>query len=149
MSAACIAIVGGCGGSDKAESGRSASAQPELGCKERGIRYAGKTLRGVEVCFTLTPDGRGWLEIGFRFLHGRGCPNPPAALYYPDPFDGTNPVRADFANGDFITGSIRGERASGIVKQSFFCRGKRFGWNARATQPLPARARRNLESPSG
>ena len=26
--------------------------------KEDGIRYAGTTAQGAEVCFTLTPDGR-------------------------------------------------------------------------------------------
>src|SRR5206468_12093510 len=121
------------------------STQPQLGCKEAGIRYAGKTASGVEVCFTLTPDGKGWLEIGFRFLHGKGCPNPPAGIYLPEPFDGTNPVRADFVNGDIITGRIRGERASGVIRQSDFCQGSKLHWNARAARAVPAQALRNLE----
>jgi hypothetical protein len=143
-----LVLVGGCGSSGRTETatrsteaatGRTAeSAQPQLGCKETGIRYAGKTA----------PDGKSWLEIGFRFLRGKGCPNPPAGIYLPEPFDGTNPVRLDFANGDFITGRIHAERASGVIKQSDFCRGTKLDWSARAAQAVPAQALRNLEHPS-
>lgn len=153
-----LVLVGGCGSSGRTETAtRSTEAatgstaesmQPQLGCKEAGIRYAGKTASGVEVCFTLAPDGKGWLEIGFRLLRGKRCPNPPAAIYLPEPFEGTNSVRLDFANGDFITGRIRGERAAGVIKQADFCRGTKLDWGARAARPVPAQALRNLEHPS-
>jgi hypothetical protein len=158
LAGACLVLVGGCGGSGRTEPATrstetatrstAGSTQPQLGCKETGIRYAGKTVSGVEVCFTLTLDGKGWLEIGFRLLRGKGCPNPPAGIYLPEPFDATNPVRLDFANGDFITGRIRGERASGVIKQADFCRGTKLDWSARAAEALPAQALRNLEHPS-
>jgi hypothetical protein len=43
-------------------------------CTKPGIRYAGATAEGAEVCFTLTPDRSKWVEIGFRFVRASGCP---------------------------------------------------------------------------
>lgn len=141
LAGACSAIVvGGCGGSGATETASrstSASALPKLACKKPGIRYTGTTAPGVEVCFTLSQDGRTWLERGFRFVQRRSCPGGPSAVYFPQPAEGSGPAR--FIEEGF-TARIRGERASGIFENPDFCKGKRFEWNARATQPLPARA---------
>jgi hypothetical protein len=103
----------GSGRSEAATQSTSAAALPELGCKAHGIRYAGKTAPAVEVCFTLSPEGRTWLEIGFRFLRGKGCPNPPAAVYLPGPYEGSGPARIIF---DDFTARIRGAHASGVIE---------------------------------
>jgi hypothetical protein len=142
LAGACSLIfVSGCGGSSGTEAATrsaSASALPEIGCKKPGIRYAGTTAPGVEVCFTMSPDGGTWLERGFRFLRGRGCPGGgPAAVYFPQPAEGSGPAR--FIEEGF-TARIRGARATGVFENPDFCRGKKFEWSARATQPLPTRA---------
>jgi len=140
---ACLAaLVTGCGGSARtASQSASGSAQPELGCKKPGIRYASTNAKGAQVCFTLSPSGKTWLEIGYLFIRGKGCPAAPAAVYFPDPIDESEAARLVF---DDFTARIHGTRAAGIIKDSNFCRGKRFEWSARATQPLPAQARTRL-----
>jgi hypothetical protein len=119
----------------------SVDAARTLHCKKPGIRYAGTTAPGVEVCFTLTPDGRTWLEFGFRFVRKSGCPNGPAAVYFPGPYEGSG--RARIVLEDF-TARVRRARASGVIRDPEFCGGKKFDWSARATQPLPAQALTNL-----
>jgi hypothetical protein len=79
LTGACLVVLAaGCGSSSRTDAAG-------LWCKKQGIRYAGRTPPGVDVCFTLSPDGSNWLEIGFRFLRGKGCPNPPAGIYFPGP----------------------------------------------------------------
>jgi hypothetical protein len=136
LACACLAVfVTGCGGSDRAD------ATP-LWCKKPGIRFAGTTAQGVQVCFTLSPDARTWLEIGYRFARTRGCPGPPASVYAPGPYEGgSDPARWISEN---FTARIHSARASGVIKDPVFCGGKRFEWSAQATQPLPALALTNL-----
>jgi len=132
---ACLVSLGtGCGGS-----GRNNAAPPW--CEKPGIRYAGVTAPGVEVCFTLTSDARTWREIGYRFIRGKGCPGSPGPNYFPGPSVGSGPELVIEEN---FTARIRGARASGIIENSYFCKGKKFKWSAHATKPLTTQALRNL-----
>lgn len=145
LAGACVLVlVSGCGGSGRTEATtRSASsAQPGLGCKKPGIRYAGTIAPGVEVCFTLSSDGLNWLEIGFRFVRAKGCPGAPASVYFPGPYEGGSGATRFIS--ETFTAKIRSARASGVIKDPDFCHGKRFEWSARAEQPLPAQALTNL-----
>lgn len=135
---ACLLLVG-CGGSGEGE-GADTSARPPR-CKEPGIRYAGKTASGVEVCFTLSPDAKTWREIAYHYLRKRGCPGPGQGIYIPTVGEGSGPGRIIF---DDFAARIRGLRASGFIADELFCNGKRFTWSARATRPLTAQALRNL-----
>ena len=137
LAGACLVVLAaGCGSSSRTD-------VTPLWCKKQGIRYAGRTPPGVDVCFTLSPDGSDWLEIGYRVVRARGCPSRRASIYLPGPYEGgSGPAR--FITESF-TARIRGARASGVIKDSLICRGKRFQWRARATQAVPAQALRNLE----
>ena len=136
LAVACLVVlVTGCGGLDRTD------ATPHW-CKKPGIRFAGTTAPGVEVCFTLSPDARTWLEIGYRFVGTRGCPGLRASVYVPGPHEGSGPARWI---SEAFTAKIHSARASGFIKDSVFCGGKRFEWSARATRAVPAQALRNLE----
>jgi hypothetical protein len=94
-------------------------------CKKPGIRYAGTTAEGSAVCFTLSSDRSKWLEIGFRF-------DPANCLgtgekYYVGPNPLISPGRITVTG---FTATIRGARASGVLEESFACRGKTFKWTA-------------------
>ena len=139
-----VVLVSGCGGSSHTDS----AAQPrDPGCKKAGIRYAGRSASGVAVCFTLIPDTRTWLEIGYLALRPKNCPGVNVGAYFPQSFPGIAPGQL---LSDFFTARIRGGRASGTIHDSSFCNGKRFAWTGRATRPLTAEELRNLKpSPTG
>src|SRR5437867_4293696 len=48
-----------------------ASPDPVV-CKEDGIRYAGTTAQGAEVCLTVSRDGTELVETGFSFVRASG-----------------------------------------------------------------------------
>jgi Tol biopolymer transport system component len=106
---------------------RSAPASESI-CKKPGVRYAGTTREGAEVCFTLTRDRRNWLEIGFRFSRASGCPRTTGKTYY----EGRAPVtgRGRIALPGF-TATIRGAQASGVLEDAEVCGHKTFTWSAR------------------
>jgi hypothetical protein len=117
------------------------------GCKKEGIRYAGRGPSGVAVCFTLTPDTKTWLEIGYLAVQTRKCAGTHVGAYFPEPLPG---IDAGWFSSDFFSARIRGSSASGTIHDPDFCNGKRFKWAARATQPLTAEVLRNLKpSPTG
>ena len=103
-------------------------------CRKRGIRYAGTTAEGANVCFTLTPDRSKWVEIGFTFVRASGCPHKPGVtsttgkVNMDGPEELTGPGRIT-ASG--FTARIRGSRASGVLEDAQICGRKRFKWNAR------------------
>jgi hypothetical protein len=112
-------------------SAATTSPEPKPGklCNQPGIRYAGKTAEGAEVCFTLTPDGSKWVEIGFNFVRASACP------------DSTTTGRTHYEGQEPLAGpgrltapgfraTIRGSRASGELEDSDVCPGKRFKWSA-------------------
>jgi hypothetical protein len=58
----------GCGGAAESKSPASnldSKTPARKLCKFAGIRYIGSTDQGGAVCFTLTPDGKHLLEVGF------------------------------------------------------------------------------------
>lgn len=98
-------------------------------CKRDGIRYAGTTDEGAEVCFTLDPDGTAWIEIGFSFVSASGCPNDGTGTTYiegPIPVDASG--RIDLPGFEAM---IRGSAASGVLEDSEICPGRNFEWSAR------------------
>jgi hypothetical protein len=103
-------------------------------CKEPGIRYAGATAEGAEVCFTLSPDRTQWVEIGFTFVPASGCPHKAGTTsttgktYYEGPDPLTGPGRISVSG---FTGTIRGARASGVLEDPEICGTKTFRWSAR------------------
>lgn len=102
-------------------------------CTKRGIRYAGATAEGAEVCFTLSPDRKTWLEIGFRFVRASGCrlktgEDATGRTY----LDGPEPLTGrDRLTASGFTARIHGARASGVLEDSTICRDKTFQWSAR------------------
>jgi hypothetical protein len=98
-------------------------------CKSSGVRYAGATAEGAEVCFTLSPDRSEWIEIGVSFVSASGCPDAATGTRRtggPLPF--TAPGR--FATDGF-TATVRGEQASGELSDPDICGSKTFEWDAR------------------
>ena len=102
-------------------------------CKKTGVLYDGTTAQGVRVCFTLTPDRSKWVEIGWRFSSASGCaggsqPGWAGATSYD--YGSTLASPGQITEPDF-TATIRGARASGVLKDPDVCPGKKFNWNAR------------------
>ena len=103
-------------------------------CKQPGIRYSGTTTEGAEVCFTLTPSLREWIEIGFKFVPASGCPRLAGAtettgtVYYEGEEALTGPGRITIPG---FTATIRGARATGVLEDSKVCGIKMFKWTAR------------------
>lgn len=102
-------------------------------CTKAGIRYAGATAEGAEVCLTLTSDRRTWLEIGFKFVRASGCrlktgedATGRTYLEGPEPLTGR-----DGLTDSGFTAMIHGARASGVLGDSTICGHKRFQWSAR------------------
>jgi len=106
-------------------------------CKKAGIRYAGTTTAGAEVCFTLSSDRRKWTEIGFRFTRASRCPVPSGNgfttgdSYYDGPVRLTEPGRIVTAG---FTATIRAARAAGVVGDPKVCGSKTFRWTALRVQ---------------
>jgi hypothetical protein len=98
-------------------------------CTRPGLRYAGATRQGAEVCFTLSPDRREWVEIGASFVPASGCPNSATGTRHaggPVPLDAPGRITIDC-----FTATIRGEWASGVLSDSDICGSKTFAWTAR------------------
>jgi hypothetical protein len=97
-------------------------------CTEDGIRYVGASAQG-EVCFTLTPDRSGWVEIGFAFARARGC-DLTASVYHqepePTPLDGPGRILMPG-----FTATIDGVKASGVLEDPEICPSETFNWRAR------------------
>ncbi len=110
-----------------------------------GIRYVGTTDQDTAVCFTLSPDGKGLLEIGFDM--GTSCPGRSSSgplhmefvgvlpklgahgridqeVSLPDNRGGTEPAF-------LFRGSIRGAAASGVLSNRGFCESLKLKWTAR------------------
>jgi hypothetical protein len=99
-------------------------------CKRVGIRYAGMTAQGAEVCFTLTRDGSALVESGFGFVEASHCPGGATGTdhnFYPGRVDASGRVR----NSHGFTATIRGASASGVFEDPAICPGKKFAWTAR------------------
>jgi hypothetical protein len=99
-------------------------------CKRAGIRYAGTTAQGAEVCFTLTRDGSALVESGFSFVEASRCPDGATGTdhnFYPGRVDASGRVR----NSHGFTATIRGASASGVFEDPEICPGKKFAWSAR------------------
>jgi hypothetical protein len=98
-------------------------------CKRAGIRYAGTTTQGAEVCFTLTRDGRTLVESGFSFVEASDCLGATGTdhNFYLGRVDASGHVQ----NSHGFTATIRGESASGVFGDPAICRGKKFAWSAR------------------
>lgn len=112
----------------------SASSSPLAGklCGRPGIRYIGGTT-GLRLCFTLTPDLTTRVEIGWRFSRASGCRAGPdqrgwAPVY--DDFEYTLDSPGKITEPGF-TATIRGARASGVLKAPDVCPGRTFPWSAR------------------
>jgi len=104
-------------------------------CSEPGIRYSGATSEGAKVCFTLTPDRRNWVEIGFMFIPASDCPQYGSALATGEKqYEGPQPLTdSERITVPGFTAAIHGARASGVLGSSEICGNKRFKWNARRT----------------
>jgi hypothetical protein len=114
---------------DSSEPTTAAPPPAEPLCKSSGIRYAGATPQGAEVCFTLSPDRSEWVEIGVSFIPASGCPDTATGTRRtggPLPF--TGPGRFTM---DGFTATIRGEQASGELSDPDICGSKTFEWDAR------------------
>jgi hypothetical protein len=106
---------------------RTPSALGKL-CKKPGVRYAGTTPQGAEVCLTLTRDSSKWLEIGFRFVRASGCPRTTGTTYYEGRVPLNGPGRIAVPG---FTAAIRGARAAGVLRDSEACGSKTFKWSAK------------------
>jgi hypothetical protein len=106
-------------------------------CRKSGIRYAGTTTAGAEVCFTLSSDRLKWTEVGFRFTRASRCPVPSGNgfttgdSYYEGPEPLTEPGRIVIAG---FTATIHAARAEGVVGDSKVCGSKTFRWTALRVQ---------------
>lgn len=109
-----------------------AGPEPVAGplCKQPGIRYAGTTAQGAEVCFTLTPDGSELVETGFSFVGASGCPDGAEGTVHSG-YPGTVDPSGHFEIPEGLTARIHGVRASGVLEDSDICPGKKFEWSAR------------------
>jgi hypothetical protein len=107
------------------------SAGGEL-CSKPGIRYAGTTSEGAEVCFTLTRDHSAWAEIGFKFIRASGCAAGSSSAtgqsYYEGPEPLTDPRRIVAFS---FAATIDGLRAAGTLGDPKVCGSKKFTWSAR------------------
>jgi hypothetical protein len=99
-------------------------------CKEDGIRYVGMTAQAAEVCFTLTPDGRGLIESGWSFVRASGCPDHAEGTTHSS-YPGTVDASGQFENPDGLTATIRGVTATGAFEDTTICKGKKFKFSAR------------------
>lgn len=99
-------------------------------CKRDGIRYAGTTAEGAEVCFTLTLDGRELVETGFSFVGASSCPDGAEGTVLSG-YRGTIDPAGHFEIPEGLTATIYGVRASGVFEDSDICPGKKFEWSAR------------------
>jgi hypothetical protein len=91
----------------------------------------------VKVCFTLSRDGKTWLEYGYRFVRRTGCPGGQLGVYSESPVEDSGP---GFLIFDTFRARVRTARALGTIEDPDFCDGKKFQWTARATRPLPSEA---------
>jgi len=101
-------------------------------CNKPGIRYAGSTTQGMEICFTLNAERTKWIEIGFKYecasSVGEVTANTSAESYD----EGPGPL----ADGSRITATgfeatIAGARASGVLATAESCEMKTLTWSAR------------------
>ena len=98
-------------------------------CNKSGLRYAGTTAEGAEVCFTLSPDRREWLEIGVSFVAASRCPRSSTGTRRTNgPLPFTAPGRLAM---DGFAATVRGDEASGVFSDEDICGRKTFKWTAR------------------
>jgi hypothetical protein len=120
---------------------RGTSAPPDLLagnlCTKPGVRYHGRTVEGVSVCFTLSADRSAWVEIGWRFASSSGCPGGSRAGWAgATSYDWGNALAGPGQISEpGFTATIRGARALGMLKDPSVCPGKRFAWSAREVVP--------------
>jgi hypothetical protein len=105
-------------------------------CEEPGIRYAGKTEQGAEVCFTLSRDSKKLIETGFSFVRASGCPDG-AVGTVSGGYPATSGLAIDTVDPSGHVGTphglkavIRGDMAGGVLENSDICPGKTFKWSA-------------------
>lgn len=98
-------------------------------CNRSGLRYSGTTAEGAEVCFTLSPDRRVWLEIGLSFVAASRCPaSATGTTRISGPLPFTAPGRLAM---DGFAATVRGDAASGVLGDKDICGRKTFKWTAR------------------
>jgi hypothetical protein len=115
---------------DVTETGTSTSPVAEELCTMSGVRYAGTTREGAEVCFTLSGDGVDLLESGWSFVQASGCPDQAEGTTHSD-YPGSVDASGHFENPDGFSGTVRGATASGVFEDATICPGKTFNWTAR------------------
>jgi hypothetical protein len=103
-------------------------------CKKRGIRFTGKTADGAKVCFTLSHDGKQWLELGFTIVEASGCEADAGSISSEASPPGTVDPSGHFTDSDGNTATIRGAMARGVFVNSEVCPGMTFAWTARRAQ---------------
>jgi hypothetical protein len=135
----------GCGGTAESKSPASNldSKTParEL-CKLPGIRYIGRTDQGGGVCFTLTPDGKGLLEVDFYST--TRCDARDSSTLVASEYEGVLPevgahglvvLKLPFQIGQrevaefLFRGVVRGAAASGVLTNER-CQSLRAKWTA-------------------
>jgi len=99
-------------------------------CKKKGIRFTGKTTDGAKVCFTLSRDGRHWLEMGFTIVEASGCGADAGSISTESSPPGTVDPSGHFKDPDGNTATIRGATARGVFVSSEACPGLTFAWTA-------------------
>ena len=91
----------------------------------------GTATQGVTVCFTLTADRKEQIEVGWRFSLSSGCGGGGATSYDSKvPLDSPGQIQVPG-----FTATIRGARASGVLKDPDLCPGKTFRWIGREIIP--------------
>jgi hypothetical protein len=108
--------------------GTERDSSEEALCNRSGLRYAGTTAEGAEVCFTLTPDRSEWVEIGVRFVPANGCPNSATGTVHKG---GPLALSAGRFTTEGFTATVRGDEASGELSDDEICGSKTFEWDAR------------------
>jgi hypothetical protein len=99
-------------------------------CKRKGIRYAGMTAQGGEVCFTVTRNYKRLLEVGFAFVPANRCPEMATGTFYVSGEAGPTVSREEIRSSGF-TGTFRGTEATGVLQDWDICKEQTCAWRAR------------------
>jgi hypothetical protein len=114
-------------------------------CTSPGIHYVGTTDTNTAVCFTLTPDGKRLLEIGFGA--STSCSGRSSSTLVDNKFEGVLPELGTHGRIDEVAGipdkqgneaaaflfrgNITGAAASGVISNRGFCDSLKVRWTAR------------------
>jgi hypothetical protein len=113
---------------------RSLNPAPKSACTKPGIQYVGRAARGaVVICFTLNSYRSSVIESGWNFGRVRGCGGEVEGLGTESAYKTDLDAAGRFDDEGGLTGTVHGDRASGLLTDSDTCPTRTFKWNARRT----------------